>query len=152
MYQAQKQVAAFHKKFVFLINCRLISEISFLWTIFATHCWMMSSRLEAELDGRNEDPRFVRAHLLLEELGELLHGMSIGDDIECLDAITDLLYVTIGTAVTYGYPVYEAFNRVHASNMTKIRKEDDTGRLRDKGEEYQKPELAELLKPPWRST
>ena len=38
-----------------------------------------------------------------------------------LDALVDLVYVALGTAYLHGYDFAEAWRRVHAANMTKIR-------------------------------
>lgn len=39
---------------------------------------------------------------------------------EMIDGITDLLYVVVGTAVTFGIPLTTAFERVHTSNLSKL--------------------------------
>lgn len=39
---------------------------------------------------------------------------------EMIDGITDLLYVVVGTAVTFGIPLATAFERVHMSNLSKL--------------------------------
>lgn len=91
----------------------------------------------------HEDKRLLRAHLLIEELGETLIAMGGGRELDTLDGLTDLLYVLIGAAITFDLPLCEAFNEVHSSNMTK----SATGpRLRDKGSNYRPPQLAKVLK------
>jgi predicted HAD superfamily Cof-like phosphohydrolase len=40
-----------------------------------------------------------------------------------LDALVDLVYVAIGTAHLHGFDFAEAWRRVHAANMTKVRAE-----------------------------
>lgn len=45
--------------------------------------------------------------------------------------LADLMYVTIGTAVTFGLPLEEVFREVHRSNMTKIKKDGTILRRED---------------------
>lgn len=44
-----------------------------------------------------------------------------GDLERKLDALVDLVYVALGTAYLHGFDFNEAWRRVHAANMTKIR-------------------------------
>jgi predicted HAD superfamily Cof-like phosphohydrolase len=44
--------------------------------------------------------RLLRARLILEELGELAIAMHENHEVEIADAVGDLLYVTVGTAVS----------------------------------------------------
>lgn len=64
--------------------------------------------------------RNLRLRLIREELGELLDAMDAEDPVEIADALADLTYVVVGTAVTYGIPFDEVFAEVHRSNMTKV--------------------------------
>jgi hypothetical protein len=84
---------------------------------------------------------------MLEELGELLQAMSERDELNTLDSLADLLYVVIGTAVTLDLPAAEAFEEVHASNMTKEKQPADPGkdRVRSKGPNYRPPNLSCVL-------
>lgn len=93
------------------------------------------------------DPRFLRAHLLIEELSETLMAMSQGDELETLDGLTDLLYVLIGTAITFDFPLEAAFWDVQKSNMTKEPQPDDVSRVRvrKKGPNFVPPNLAKVL-------
>lgn len=68
---------------------------------------------------------------------------------ELLKELTDLLYVTYGFAATFGWDIDTAFNRVHASNMSKL---DDDGKpiYREDGKvlkskNYQPPDLSDLM-------
>ena len=65
------------------------------------------------------DARWLRAHLILEECAEMLDAMFSGDKVEALDGAADLIYVVVGTAVQFGWPLEEACAEVHRSNMTK---------------------------------
>lgn len=73
------------------------------------------------LEGRifEGDPRVLRAHLLCEELSEVIGALMGGNRRDLLDGLADLLYVTLGTAITFDLPLAAAFDEVHRSNMTK---------------------------------
>ena len=43
--------------------------------------------------------RFFRMHLMLEELAEVIRAFGSGDEVELADGLTDLLYVTVGSAL-----------------------------------------------------
>lgn len=70
------------------------------------------------------DKEFVRLKLGLikEETKEIEEAIEANDKVELLDGILDLLYVTIGLAVSYGLDgvLEEGFQRVHDSNMSKF--------------------------------
>lgn len=65
------------------------------------------------------DWRYLRAHLMMEELAELLIAMATCNKLDALDGIADLQYVVSGTAHLMGLRLDEAFDEVHRSNMTK---------------------------------
>ncbi len=69
-----------------------------------------------------EDVAAVRLALLEEELEEYRQALAAGDLVAIADALTDLLYVLLGTFISHGLQdVAEAlFAEVHRSNMTKI--------------------------------
>lgn len=84
----------------------------------------------------------LRAHLIIEEFVEFLEAMIDDDELAALDALTDMMYVVVGTGVQLRLPLDEAFREVHRSNMTK----SPTGpRCRDKGPNYQPPNLRKVL-------
>ena len=63
--------------------------------------------------------------------------------------LADLLYVTIGFAVTFGLPICEVFERVHQSNMSKLGEDGkpiyrEDGKVM-KGPNYQPPKLEDLF-------
>lgn len=93
----------------------------------------------------HEDKRYVRSHLLIEELGETLCAMGLGDELKTLDGLADLDYVLKGSALTMDLPLAAAFHEVHRSNMTKTRRADDPGRCRDKGSTFVRPDIAKVL-------
>lgn len=94
------------------------------------------------------DGAFLRSHLHLEETAEGILALAKGDEVQYLDALADLLYVLLGTAVMYDLPIEEAFAEVHLSNMSKEKQEHDPSkeRVRDKGPNYRPPDIAGVLK------
>lgn len=102
-----------------------------------------SSELESYVG--EDDARFLRAHLELEETGEKILAMGMGDEVAALDGAGDQLYVALGTAVQFDWPLDHAFSEIHRSNMTKTRRVDDPGRVRDKGTTYEPPRIAMVL-------
>ena len=89
--------------------------------------------------------RMNRAHYVLEECAEFIAALAKRDEVEVLDALADLEYVTVGTAVTFGLPLEEAFDEVHRSNMTKT----PSGPVCDghpKGPSYEPPDLARIIR------
>jgi predicted HAD superfamily Cof-like phosphohydrolase len=92
----------------------------------------------------------LRLHLMLEELGELSRALNEKDIIHAADAISDLLYVVVGTGVQMGLgPILDVlFREVHRSNMTK-----DLGpsvgplgsRRATKGKNFQPPQVREIV-------
>ena len=90
-------------------------------------------------------PRFLpqaihdfRLRFLYEELDEYRENTALGSDekslsfpfthdqtvhhlSEALDALVDLVYVALGTAYLHGFDFAEAWRRVHAANMAKVR-------------------------------
>ena len=67
--------------------------------------------------------QMLRMDLLDEEVGELHEAVEKGDIVKIADAIADLTYVAVGTAVAYGIPFDAVFAEVHRSNMTKLGKD-----------------------------
>lgn len=63
-----------------------------------------------------------RVKMLLEELEEYRVAVQDRDIVEIADALTDLLYVLLGTFITHGlHDIAEAlFDEVHRSNMSKL--------------------------------
>ena len=88
----------------------------------------------------------LRRQLLREETEEVL----LAESWENLTKeLADLLYVTIGFAVTFGLPLVEVFERVHQSNMSKLGEDGkpiyrEDGKVM-KGPNYRPPELGDLF-------
>ena len=92
------------------------------------------------------DNRLYRAHLMLEEMSEMLLALGNADRIKVADAGADLLYVVIGTLETYGIDAKQVFDAVHASNMTKSVRSIEDQRMRSKGPHYHPPQIAEAIR------
>jgi len=64
--------------------------------------------------------------------------------------LADLLYVTYGTAVTFGLPLEEVFEEVHRSNMSKLTVDGKVLRREDgkvlKSDQYKEPDLERFFK------
>ena len=89
----------------------------------------------------------LRQEMLDSEVQELREAVAAGDLVKTLDALADIVYVTVGTAVTMGLPFDAALREVHRSNMTKlippIRIREDGKIL--KGPHYEPPDIAGVL-------
>lgn len=64
----------------------------------------------------------LRWKLINEESTEYMEACESIDKVEILDALADQLYIVYGTILKHGMQdvIIEAFNRVHASNMSKL--------------------------------
>lgn len=64
----------------------------------------------------------IRVRLLQEELEEYQRAGETGDLVAIADALTDLLYVLLGTYIAHGLQdvAEELFEEVHRSNMSKL--------------------------------
>lgn len=95
----------------------------------------------------------LKIRLMIEELAELVAAMQLNlchpkdEHFQLVaDSIADLLYVTYGSAVSYGINIDDIFREVHRSNMTKSLDKDDGGKV-IKGEDFEPPNLREVLWP-----
>ena len=62
-----------------------------------------------------------RIDFIQEELDELIDATDAGDLEGALDALVDIMYVTLGTAWLMNLPIEKAWERVHHANMQKVR-------------------------------
>lgn len=115
-----------------------------LWTDFEADVIGLRRRLLRE--------EFEELDAELEELQRLCNGgknIPIQNLINTLKEFADLQYVLSGAAVTFGFPLDTAFNRVHESNMSKL--DDDGKPVKDtggkvlKGPNYRPPFLEDLV-------
>jgi len=95
----------------------------------------------------------MRVRLLQEELDEYKWATRHHDLVEIADALTDLLYVLLGTVVSHGLQDYAEplFDEVHRSNMSKL---DANGKPihRDDGkvlksQQFRAPDIQGVLSP-----
>lgn len=92
----------------------------------------------------------LRINLLQEEFAEVMGAIYYKkDEAAILKELCDLVYVCVGFADTFGWDFDVAFNRVHASNMSKLG-EDGKPVYRDDGkilksDLYKEPTLKDLL-------
>jgi len=93
----------------------------------------------------------LRVRLLQEELDELKQANADGDIIEVADALTDILYVLLGTACEYGLidKMEDMWDLVHRNNMNKLWQDGKVHKREDgkviKPEGFEKVELKTLF-------
>lgn len=68
----------------------------------------------------NDDTKQLRVRLIQEEFDELKEAMATGNLAAVAKELADLLYVTYGTAVSYGIDMEPVFQEVHRSNLSKV--------------------------------
>ena len=93
-------------------------------------------------------------NLIKEEVGELLAAHTADDRVEQLDALIDILVVTIGAIHSMGADPEGAWNEVMRTNFAKsdpstgkVVKRSDGKVLKPEG--WQAPELTKFLQPQW---
>ena len=67
-----------------------------------------------------EETKQLRVRLIQEEFDELKEAMAAGNLAAVAKEMADLLYVTYGTAVSYGIDMEPVFHEVHRSNLSKV--------------------------------
>jgi phosphoribosyl-ATP pyrophosphohydrolase len=140
-------VKEFHRKFGYPIGHRLDGPPGIGADCSITLHKVATTLLQ--LFRENGDLRYYRLHLITEETAELAEALREMNEEETLDALADLLYVVLGTAVTFDLPIEAAFDEVHRSNMTKspdYRKKRFTKDTDAKGDSYEPPNLQSVLK------
>ena len=92
-----------------------------------------------------------RIQMFLEELEEYRAAVNNHDIVEIADALTDMLYVLLGTFITHGLQdiAEELFAEVHRSNMSKL---DEQGKpiFREDGkvlksDQFSGPDLRSII-------
>lgn len=93
-----------------------------------------------------------RRRLSEEELNEMDEAAENNDRVEMLDAGIDSLYFNYGTLIGLGFTpeqIYNAFDEVHRSNMSKLGTDGKPIRREDgkilKGPNYFKPDLTKFV-------
>jgi predicted HAD superfamily Cof-like phosphohydrolase len=87
---------------------------------------------DQSVDG--DTPQFdMYVKLIEEEHKELLEALAAGDEVETLDALLDILVVTIGAIHSIGADGEGGWKEVMATNFAKIDKETGKVRKREDG-------------------
>ena len=73
------------------------------------------------------DPKLVkyRSSLINEENAEFNDAVNTENFTEVIDALGDMLYVIYGAFSSYGVNADDAFDLIHKSNMSKLRKNEE---------------------------
>ena len=93
---------------------------------------------DQSVSGFNEDQFNLYTKLIQEEVDELWTANAAADRRECLDALIDILVVTIGAVHSIGADAEGAWKEVMRTNFAKI--DHETGKVR-------KREDGKVLKP-----
>ena len=106
---------------------------------------------EQTITGINDDQFRMYAKLITEEYDELQVAIANKDPVETLDALTDILVVTIGAMNSMGADGEGAWREVMATNFNKIDRRTGKVLRREDGkvlkpEGWEPPQLAKFLK------
>ena len=106
---------------------------------------------EQTVDEYNEQQYKLYYNLIAEEFAELNAAITQGDRVEQLDALIDILVVTIGAIHSGGFDGEGAWKEVMGTNFAKIdrvtgkvRKRDDGKVLKPVG--WEPPQLGQFIK------
>lgn len=69
----------------------------------------------------SEEYVLARANFMSEEVHEFVDAATQGDIVGAADALTDVIYVAVGTALTMGIPLDKVWDVVHTANMKKVK-------------------------------
>ena len=106
---------------------------------------------EQTISGVNDDQFRLYAKLITEEYDELQVAIANKDAVETLDALVDILVVTIGAINSMGADGEGAWREVMSTNFAKIDRQLGKVRRRDDGkilkpEGWEPPKLQNFLK------
>lgn len=106
---------------------------------------------DQSVEDLNSDQFYLYVNLIKEEVEELAVALSNNDRVETLDALTDILVVTIGAIHSMGADAEGAWKEVMATNFAKIDHETGKVRKREDGKVLKPigwvpPELGQFLK------
>jgi predicted HAD superfamily Cof-like phosphohydrolase len=108
---------------------------------------------DQQVDGSDLNQYAMYMRLIDEEVGELHQAVLAKDEVEQLDALIDILVVTIGAIHSAGFNGESAWNEVMRTNFAKI--DPNTGKVRKredgkvlKPEGWTPPVLAPFIKMP----
>jgi predicted HAD superfamily Cof-like phosphohydrolase len=106
------------------------------------------------VDHFNQDQFNLYTRLINEEVEELWQANADGNRVECLDALIDILVVTVGAIHSLGADGEGAWNEVMRTNFAKI--DSNTGKVikREDGKVlkpagWKPPELAQFVRTDW---
>jgi predicted HAD superfamily Cof-like phosphohydrolase len=102
------------------------------------------------VEGFNQDQFRLYLSLIKEEYKELNEAINNSNQVETLDALIDILVVTVGAIHSAGYDAEGAWKEVMMTNFAKIDKETGKVRKRDDGKVlkpigWMPPELGQYL-------
>jgi predicted HAD superfamily Cof-like phosphohydrolase len=103
------------------------------------------------VEGFNQDQFKLYLGLIEEEYKELKEAVNNHDQLETLDALIDILVVTVGAIHSAGYDAEGAWKEVMMTNFAKIDHETGKVRKREDGKVlkplgWKPPELAQFIK------
>ena len=99
----------------------------------------------------SDDVVSLRVKLIQEELNEYEEAARTHDLVGVADALTDLMYVVLGTYVSHGLQDYGGalFDEVHSSNMSKLDENGNAIHRADgkvlKSARFREPDLTAIL-------
>ena len=67
----------------------------------------------------NAEYFMARADFMVEEINEFVESCMGGHIVGAADALADVVYVAVGTALSMGIPLDKVWDAVHAANMKK---------------------------------
>jgi predicted HAD superfamily Cof-like phosphohydrolase len=88
---------------------------------------------DQQVDGSDLGQYAMYMKLIDEEVGELHQAVVADDQVEQLDALIDILVVTIGAIHSAGFDAEGAWKEVMATNFAKIDRETGKVRKREDG-------------------
>lgn len=119
-----------------------------LWTQFVREFHLKYNQPIQQVPGiPTIEIQIFRQDLLRQEYRELNQAIERGDLEQIYDAILDIMYVLIGTALAYGLPLNQGMIAVHNANMKKLQATGDSKTTKPiKPPGWQPPNLREILK------
>ncbi len=73
-----------------------------------------------ELGFQSTESAILRLNLIAEEFKEVLDEFESQDIEKLAQELVDLVYVTVGAAITFGIPFDRVWDEVHRANMEKV--------------------------------
>lgn len=147
MRHHQTKVREFHEKHDYPVRMDLTKQGGFADIMHrsASEVKILAKKLEDYSDG-GKLLRQYRAGLILEEAAELVDALANQDEVGVADAIGDLAFLILGEAETWGMDAQCILDEVVKSNETKAARDPESNaRLRDKGPDYQAPDMRKAI-------